>query len=76
MSAERLDHVVAGALFDFLGWLTTREKRLCLSSGDFAPPAVEALTEFAALRGLDLDHAMVEQWNMRCGAQPAPEDGG
>lgn len=54
--------VVAGALFDFMGWLTSRDKRLTLSSTDEAGPAVEAITEFAKMRGLSLDDARVQDW--------------
>ena len=54
--------VVAGALFDFMGWLTSRDKRLTLSSTDDASPAVEAITEFAKMRGLSLDDARVQDW--------------
>ena len=54
--------VVAGALFDFMGWLTSRDKRLTLSSTDEASPAVEAITKFAKMRGLSLDDARVQDW--------------
>jgi hypothetical protein len=54
--------VVAGALFDFMGWLTSRDERLTLSSTDEAGPAVEAITEFAKRRGLRLEDAQVEHW--------------
>jgi len=54
--------VVAGALFDFMGWLTSREKRLILSSVDEASPAVEAITEFAKKRNLSLKYAEVGYW--------------
>ena len=53
---------IAGVLFDFMGWLTSREKRLTLSSTDEAGPAVEAITEFAKMRGLHLEDAQVEHW--------------
>ena len=55
--------VIAGALFDFMGWLTTRKERLILSSTDNASPAVESITEFAKMRGLSLDDARVQDWN-------------
>tara|TARA_R110000868_G_scaffold284131_1_gene544610 strand:+ start:1522 stop:2073 length:552 start_codon:yes stop_codon:yes gene_type:complete len=55
--------VVAGALFDFMGWLTSRRERIVLSSADNASPAVEAITEFAKMRGLSLDDAKVQDWN-------------
>jgi hypothetical protein len=52
----------SGLLFDFIGWLTTRKERLTLSSADNAVPAVEAIREFAKLRGLHLEDAQVETW--------------
>ena len=62
--AEPVAHsVIAGALFDFMGWLTSRRKRIVLSSADNASPAVEAITEFAKMRGLSLDDAKVQDWN-------------
>jgi hypothetical protein len=54
--------VIAGALFDFMGWLTTRKERLVLSSVDDASPAVVAITEFAKMRGLSLNDARVQDW--------------
>ena len=53
---------IAGVLFDFMGWLTSRKERLTLSSADHAGPAVEAITEFAKMRGLHLEDAQVEHW--------------
>ena len=54
--------VVAGALFDFMGWLTSRNKRLTLSGADEASPAVEAIQEFSEKRGLSLKDAEVGFW--------------
>jgi hypothetical protein len=56
------DSVIAGALFDFMGWLTSRKNRLVLSSVDEASPAVDAIRDFAKMRGLSLDDAMVQDW--------------
>jgi hypothetical protein len=56
------DEVIAGALFDFMGWLTSRKERLVLSSADEAGPAVEAITAFSKMRGLSLDDAQVREW--------------
>ena len=61
--------VIAGALFDFMGWLTSRKERLVLSSADNASPAVEAITEFAKMRGLSLNDAKVQDWNTSPSAQ-------
>ena len=61
--AEPVSHaVIAGALFDFMGWLTSRKERLVLSSADEAGPAVEAITAFSKMRGLSLDDAKVQDW--------------
>jgi hypothetical protein len=65
--------VVAGALFDFMGWLTSRDTRLTLSSTDEASPAVEAITEFAKMRGLLLEDAQVEQWQAILTTPPAAQ---
>ena len=54
--------VVAGALFDFMGWLTSRNKRLTLSGADEASPAVEAIQEFSEKRGLSIKDAEVGFW--------------
>ena len=54
--------VIAGALFDFIGWLTSRPKRIMFSSVDDASPAVDAIKDFAKLRGLSLDEAQVQTW--------------
>ena len=55
--------VIAGALFDFMAWLTSRKERIVLSSADEASPAVDAIRDFAKMRGLSLDDAKVQDWN-------------
>ena len=66
--------VIAGALFDFMGWLTSREERLVLSSSDEASPAVNAIRDFAKMRGLSLDDAKVQDWHIAPpAAQPEQE---
>lgn len=59
------DRVIAGALFDFLGFLTTRDKPTSFGSTRNASPAVELLQEWADKRGLDLKGADVENWHSR-----------
>ena len=77
--AEPVSHaVIAGALFDFMGWLTSRKERLVLSSADEAGPAVEAITAFSKMRGLSLDDAKVQDWQDYTAppqqqAEPPPE---
>lgn len=54
--------LIAGALFDFLGMLTSQDKVTTFSSRHDAGPAVEQIKQFAKKRGLLLDGAEVENW--------------
>ena len=60
---ETQQAIIAGALFDFMGWLTSRKERLVLSGANEAGPAVEAITAFSKMRGLSLDDARVQDWH-------------
>lgn len=64
--------VIAGALFDFMGWLTSRKERLVLSSADEASSAVDAIRDFAKMRGLSLDDAKVQDWQDMARGSNAP----
>lgn len=54
--------IVAGALFDFLRFLTTRDGTLKTGCMHECTPALDALTEFAEARGLSLEEADVNDW--------------
>jgi succinate dehydrogenase flavin-adding protein (antitoxin of CptAB toxin-antitoxin module) len=60
---ETRQAIIAGALFDFMGWLTSRKERIVLSFSDEASPAVNAIRDFAKMRGLSLDDAKVQDWH-------------
>ena len=62
--------IVAGALFDFMGWLTSRKERLVLSSVNDASPAVEVIKQFAEMRCLSLDEANVKEWQEHLYTRP------
>jgi hypothetical protein len=68
------DKVIAGALFDLLGFLTTRDKPTSFGATRNASPAVELLQEWANKRGLDLDGADVEGWHSRPSKDNAEHD--
>lgn len=74
MSPERLDHIIAGALFDFIGFLTTKAVPITVSARHEVPPIVEALKEFMELRGVDQTcEPMTEMWVCRLsGAHSSP----
>ena len=57
------DDIVAGALYDFLGYLTTRRTRVTMSDRDEAGPAVDALIDWSKTRKINLTEARVLDWN-------------
>ena len=73
MSQEKLNHVVTGVLFDFMGFLTTRKEQIVLSSADDANPAVEAIKEFLLKRNVK-DADPLFQWEDRCNKIGNKED--
>jgi hypothetical protein len=78
LEAEKQDEpvahsVIAGVLFDFMGYLTSRSDRIYLSSVDLATPAVDAIIEFAEMRGLRLNEAQVKDWQLALKPQPAQQ---
>ena len=64
------DAVVAGALFDFLGFLTSRDEPVTFSGSHFAGTAVEVLREWNEKRGLNLNEADVTNWRSMLYAAP------
>jgi hypothetical protein len=68
MSIESLDHIVSGAIYDFAGYLTTRDERITLSATDDASPAADAVKAFLTLRGVDQNCQPYFQWPARCSA--------
>lgn len=57
-----MNEIIAGALFDFAAYLTTRNETLVLGSGHDAAPIVQALEEWAEDREFDLTDADVTHW--------------
>lgn len=50
---NRTKEVVAGALYDFMGYLTTRKEQLKLSAVDDSAPAAEITAKFLKLRNIE-----------------------
>jgi DNA topoisomerase-1 len=57
-----IERIVAGALFDFGGMLTSMEKPVTLSGHHNAAPAADLIAEFAKKRGLRITNALVNEW--------------
>lgn len=55
---------IGGALFSFGGFLTCHPKRWTFSAHDDAAPMVDALKQFAALHGLDIEDPDVTNWKI------------
>ena len=54
---------ISGALFDFLGYLTTREETIKVGSKENVVPLIELFSEWAKLRELDTNYSDVLNWN-------------
>lgn len=59
--------IVAGALYDFVGHLTTLDKNLVVGSSKNPTSALDELVKWAHQRGLNLDPAQVQDWNTQPG---------
>ena len=61
-----------GAIYDFAGFLTTRDKRVILSGYDEAGPAAEAIKEFLEKRGIfdDVTPAIKDWHEIKPPVQP------
>lgn len=75
VGAPVADSIIAGALFDLMGDLTSGEIRYRFSSYDDAAPAVKALEKFAAKRGLSLKDANVSGWREAIAPPAASAEG-
>ena len=59
--------IIAGALYDFLGHLTTLDKNIVVGGSDNPTPALDELCKWGAMRGLPLEDINidipVEDWD-------------
>lgn len=65
------DAKVAGALFDFLAYLTCQPGTLKVGASHEVPMAMDALNAWAEERNFNLDEADVKNWNVECPASTA-----
>lgn len=66
---DGLPLVIAGAIFDFSGFLTTREGVIEVGATANASPVADLIKEWAKLRGLSLADAAVLSWQDLLAAQ-------
>lgn len=73
--SAKLTELIAGALYDLMGDLTTRDETLRLGAFELATPACDALDAFAKKRGLSLDNPAIEDWHAGLSADPPMANG-
>lgn len=59
---KTLDSIIGGVLFDFMGWLTTRDGVLSLGGNENCSPAAEVIEQFCKMRNVSMSNANVENW--------------
>ena len=59
---DRVRERIVGALFDFLGHLTTMPRTVTFGASALSPPALTELETWAKKRSLNLDRADVTRW--------------
>lgn len=57
------DKKIAGALFDFIGYLTTLKEPVTFSSKHECPLALKCLEKWAKKRNFSLEDADVKNWD-------------
>lgn len=63
MKKKILDAIVSGALYDFMGFLASRNKVVTVSSKHTPYDIIEAYKEFTKMRNIDNSAAMVDTWD-------------
>lgn len=58
-----IHRIVAGAIYDFAGFLTVQKEELKLGSMHDCVPLVDALTRWAEIRNLYVLDADLQNWN-------------
>ena len=72
MTEERLDPIIAGALYDFAGWLTSRPVTVRMGASEDSSPVVAMLKAFMQDRGVDQQTSpWIKQWPLYCGRSPS-----
>lgn len=70
---ETKHSIVAGALYDFLGYITTLDPPMAIGQGEQPHQLIKRLEEWATKRNLDLGSADVHRWHNRLSEPDNPE---
>ena len=63
-----MDQIIAGAIYDFAGFLTTLDPTIQVGSTEHPEPVIKAIVLWAATRGLSLDQPFVQEWKEKADA--------
>jgi hypothetical protein len=64
-SKEELHNYTTGVLYDFAGFMTTREPSIKIGSSENASPMVDVLKEFFKLYNIKTFNPDVEDWHKK-----------
>jgi hypothetical protein len=59
---KTLEQIIAGAVYDFAGHLTTLDEPIIIGTIYEAPPLFEQVIAWAYKRGLSLDQPLMNEW--------------
>lgn len=59
---KHLHDLISGAIFDFAGYLTTREESFPVGASEEVYPVLEAIEDWSETRDLSLDNPEIEHW--------------
>lgn len=63
VSREELHKLVSGAIYDFMGSLSTLDEGFSVGASEHPSPLIEAFLAWAAERGLECEEPWVNGWN-------------
>lgn len=66
--SDNMDRIIAGAIYDFAGFLTTLDPTIQVGATEHPEPVINAIITWAAMRGLSIDQPFVQEWKEQADA--------
>lgn len=66
--SSNMDRIIAGAIYDFAGFLTTLDPTIQVGATEHPEPVINAIITWAATRGLSIDQPFVQDWKEQADA--------
>jgi len=58
-------NIIAGALFDFMGYITSRNNTIHVGSKEFPGPLLDAFQDWCKTRNLTYDDPNIKDWDTK-----------